>query len=168
MQYDVVCASAILCHLPDPQYFLKFLTDHARKAVFYWGQVLNSDQFVISYNPPHRALSNLTEFPHNFNDNTRVSYALLKAAMGWSGFSHILELKHQNSWITVPEGPGGSLEEEIKSGSPHKSLLFLREKDSFCESKTEFNDPQKYHWQKNEFYISPNFSFSENMNINIP
>lgn len=127
MQYDVVCASAILCHLPDPQYFLKFLADHARSAVFFWGQVLNSKQFIISYNPPHQALSSLTDFPNNFNDNTRVSYALLKAAMGWLGFSHILEFKYQKSWIKIPEKQSGNLEEEIKSGSTHRSFLFLRQ-----------------------------------------
>lgn len=154
LQFDVVCASAILCHLSDPQYFLKFLADHARKAVFFWGQVLDSDQFVISYNRPHRALSKFKDFPHNFNDNTRISYGLFKAAMGWMGFSRILEFRRQNSWIKVPEGPGGSLEEEIKFGSSHKSLLFLKDGYPLIESKTEFNDPKKYHLHENEYFTS--------------
>jgi hypothetical protein len=75
-RFDVVSASAILCHLPDPLEFLAFLGRTAREAIFFWGQVVDSDDLLIAYERPHLRFSN-RPFPYGFNDNTRLSRGLL-------------------------------------------------------------------------------------------
>src|SRR6266498_1390197 len=54
-RFDVVCLSAIMCHLPDPLRLLTYAASLARKAVMFWGQVINTEHFLISYNVPHTA-----------------------------------------------------------------------------------------------------------------
>jgi SAM-dependent methyltransferase len=125
-KFDVVCASAILCHIPDPLHFLAYLASLANEALFFWGQVLNTESFIISYNKPHPNLSSFQTFPYDFNDNTRLSWGLLKHSMSSLGFGRQLEIAQENSWIPMPEGPGGDLESELAHGSRHRAFLFMR------------------------------------------
>jgi SAM-dependent methyltransferase len=125
-KFDVVSASAILCHIPDPLHFLAYLASMAQEAVFFWGQVLNTESFIVSYNKPHRNLSSFHQFPYHFNDNTRLSLGLLKHSMSSLGFRRPFEIPHEASWIPMPEGPGGSLESELAQGSHHRAFLFMR------------------------------------------
>ncbi|MCP3968583.1 MAG: class I SAM-dependent methyltransferase [Lentisphaerae bacterium] len=129
--WDVVCASAIMCHMPDPLSLLRFLSRHAREAVFFWGQVLTTDKYLVSYDPPHLHLSALTDkFPVCFNDNTRLSISLMEDSMSWLGFSHVIEIKAQDSWVQVKSTSGNNLEDELNGGSPHRALLFVRNLDN--------------------------------------
>jgi SAM-dependent methyltransferase len=123
-KFDVVCASAILCHLPDPLNFLAYIGSLANEAVFYWGQVVDSEHFLVAYNRPHPSLGGPQTFPYGFNDNTRVSIGLFKYAMESMGFSRLLEVPFK-TWI--PEDPGDDLESELANASSrHRALLFMR------------------------------------------
>ena len=125
-KFDVVSASAILCHLPDPLHFLAYLASLAKEALFFWGQALDTESFVISYSKPHPNLSSFHQFPYDFNDNTRLSVGLLKHSMNSLGFSRWLEIPRESGWIAMPEGPASSLEAELSSGSRHRAFLFMR------------------------------------------
>ena len=122
-KYDVVWVSAILCHLPDPLNFLSYVASLANEAVFFWGQVVDTENFIISYNKPHPNLGDLRAFPYHFNDNTRVSMGLLKHALMSLGFSQVIEIPY-TSWL--PENPERGVESELAHGSRHRALLFMR------------------------------------------
>jgi SAM-dependent methyltransferase len=101
--YDVVSASAILCHLPDPLDFLAFLGTLANEAIFYFGQVVDSDVLMTTYLKPHPdlALSGVTmPFPYRFNDVTRVSRGLLYHSFEEMGFDDIVELPWKDEWLS--------------------------------------------------------------------
>lgn len=125
-KYDVVSASAILCHLPDPLHFLSYLASLAKEAVFIWGQVIDTEHFIVSYSHPHPDLSSFTRFPYHFNDNTRLSAGLLKHAMASLGFPHVTEIPKEDNWIPMPEPQTNTLEAELAQGSRHRSFVFSR------------------------------------------
>jgi len=131
-KFDVVVASAIMCHLPDPLHFLAALGKIARKAILFWGQIINTDELLISYNPSHAHLSKLTTFPHSFNDNTRISLGLFNQSMRLMGFRDVIELPHRPTWLSpfiatsVDASRPTSLEDELGRGSPHVCLLAVR------------------------------------------
>lgn len=124
-QYDVVVASAIMCHLPDPTQFLAFLGHMAREAVFFWGQVIDSESAIIAFNPPHEALDlqhGDTPFPHCFNDNTRMSRGLMELSFKLMGFGNVTYLP--TNLLADAEKVG--LEAEITRGSRHLAVLAMR------------------------------------------
>jgi hypothetical protein len=123
-KFDVVCASTILCHLPDPLHFLAYLGSLANEAVFFWGQVIDSEHLLVSYNKPHPNLGNPYPFPYAFNDNTRISLGLLKHAMESMSFSRVMEVPY-TTWI--PEYTGHDLSSEVGCVSRHRAFLFMRE-----------------------------------------
>jgi hypothetical protein len=98
-RYDVVAASAIMCHLPDPLHFLAFLASKAREAIFFWGQVINTDSLLVSYQTPHHALHD-RPFPYCFNDNTRISRGLMELSLKQLGFDKVVEIPWQDDWIS--------------------------------------------------------------------
>ena len=53
-KHDVVVMSAIMCHIPDPLNFLAAAAKRAAKAFLFWGQIVETDTLVVSYQPPHR------------------------------------------------------------------------------------------------------------------
>ena len=122
-KFDVVCASAILCHLPDPLNFLAYIGSLANQAVFFWGQTIDTEHFIVSYNKPHPCLGDLGAFPYCFNDNTRISIGLFKYAMQSMGFNRLIEIPYR-PWI--PENTELGVESELARGSRHRSLLFMR------------------------------------------
>lgn len=97
--YDVVVASAILCHLPDPLDFLTFLASKARRAIFFWGQILDTDHLLVSYQPPHHALHE-RPFPFSFNSNTRISRGLIELSFQQLGFESVEEVPWQDDWLS--------------------------------------------------------------------
>lgn len=123
-RYDVVVASAIMCHIPDP---LHFLAELARlgEAILFWGQVVDSEHFLVAYNPPHAALSGFHAFPTCFNDNTRLSRGLFYKALELLGFRDIAEIPERDSWLHLPAA-GATLEDELARGSRHVALLATR------------------------------------------
>lgn len=131
-QFDIVVASAIMCHLPDPLPFLAAIGKIARHAILFWGQVIDTDQLIISHKPPHPELSRLTKFPHSFNDNTRISRGLFEESMRLMGFKSVVEVEHRNTWLpqflpySFNSNPPKTLDEELKTGSKHVAFLALR------------------------------------------
>jgi len=100
-KFDVVAASAIMCHLPDPLEFLAFLGRRAGEAIFFWGQVVDTDEFLVAYQKPHLPFSD-EAFPRGFNDNTRLSRGLLVWSLEQMGFTDILELRWREGWLELP------------------------------------------------------------------
>jgi Methyltransferase domain len=132
---DVVCLVAILCHVPDPLGFLTFAAGLADKALFFMGQVLDSDHFLISYQKPHRALSKPTRFPFTFNDNTRLSRGLLFHTLEELGFRDVIELSWQPAWlpqrfghfsVAEPDDAAARLDYDLRFGSRHVAVLAMR------------------------------------------
>lgn len=85
---DVVMACNMMCHLPDPSYYLAFLGSLAKEAVFLWEQQIDTDDLLICYQPPHPALFHLatpgsSSYPHFFNDCTTVSRGFFEKSMTW-------------------------------------------------------------------------------------
>lgn len=147
-QFDVVMATAISCHLPDPLNFLAFLASRAREAIFFWDQVIDTDDLLVSFRPPHFALHG-RPFPFCFNDNTRMSRGLLELSLKQLGFKEIVELPWQDDWLSPyitsywPESlkpaavaacgaqgalaaKGYALKNELAYGSKHVPILAMR------------------------------------------
>ena len=113
-RYDVVVASAIMCHLPDPLNFLAFLGSIAKEAVFFWGQMLDTDDYLIAYNEPNRFAMTNRQFPHGFDDNTRLSRGLFRRSAELMGFGNIVELPYRDTWLPA------------QWYAPHKAWLCMR------------------------------------------
>jgi hypothetical protein len=145
-KYSVVCASAILCHVPDPLDFLAFLGSLASEAVFFFGQVIDTDELIVSYQKPDPilALRDLeVRFPYRYNDNTRLSRGLLYNAFEDMGFKEIVEFPWRSEWLPpyfdmrmrepVLEGEARpevcqawKLASELRRGSKHMAVLAMR------------------------------------------
>lgn len=126
-KFDVSVISAIMCHLPDPLYFLAEVARVSRKAILFWGQLVDSDALVVAYRPPHPSLSGLTDFPHSFNDNTRISMGMFREAMRQTGFSNVEEISWRPTWLPgIFNRPFPTLERELVDGSRHAVLLATR------------------------------------------
>lgn len=113
-RYDVVVASAIMCHLPDPLHFLAFLGSIAKEALFFWGQVLDTDEYLIALNEPNRFTFTSRTFPYGFDDNTRISRGLFRKSVELMGFRRIVEIAHRGSWLPA------------QWYAPHKAWLCMR------------------------------------------
>lgn len=123
---DVAVMSAIMCHIPDPLNFLSATTKLANKAFLFWGQVLDSDDNIVCYNPPHEELSSLRDFPFSFNDNTRISRGMFKTSLNILGFDVIEEIGPHDTWLSLNGAVPWGLEEEFKKGSRHITFLASR------------------------------------------
>jgi SAM-dependent methyltransferase len=125
--HDVVVVSAIMCHIPDPLNFLAAAAARAEKAFLFWGQIVETDALVVSYQPPHQSLSSLTNFPVCFNDNTRLSRGLFELSFKLLGFEHIVEIAPRETWFAQLHFKAIlPLEQELKTGSRHVALLAMR------------------------------------------
>ena len=124
-KYDVVVAAAIMCHLPDPLNFLASLGSIAKEAIFFWGQMVDTDALTIAYSPPHPSMGGEQTFPYGFNDNTRISRGLFELSTRLMGFREVIEIPYRPQWLLGPHDAGG-LENEIKTGSGNMTLLAVR------------------------------------------
>jgi len=97
-QYDVVVASNIVQHIPDPLYFLNFLGSRARKALFLFLGVGDTDQYLVYYSNPNRFYKD-RKFPVNFDNDVGMSRGLLWASLRQLGFSQIIELPRKSTWL---------------------------------------------------------------------
>lgn len=113
-RYDVVVASAVMCHLPDPLNFLAFLGSVAKEAIFFWGQMLDTDDYLIAYNEPNRFTFTTSTFPYGFDDNTRLSRGLFRKSLELLGFGEIVELPHRGTWLPA------------EWYAPHRAWLCMR------------------------------------------
>jgi SAM-dependent methyltransferase len=125
--FDVTVMSAIVCHLPDPLNFLAAVAKITTKALLFWGQIVNSSALFVSLQPPHENLSDLRDFPHSFNDNTRISRGLFELSIKRLGFREIIEIAPREGWLKQLHSPlPFTLEEELTKGSRHHALLAIR------------------------------------------
>lgn len=107
-RFDVVVATAILCHLPDPAYFLAYLGSLAKEAIFLWEQLIDTEEILITYRPPHPSLVHhetpgSASFPHFFNECTAVSRGFLELALKSMGFKNLTYLSGE--WTPVYAEP---------------------------------------------------------------
>jgi SAM-dependent methyltransferase len=106
-RFDVVVASAIMCHLPNPLDFLAALARVARRAIFFWGALAEGDEMTILYHRPHSALRHAAwPFPYGFNDDTRISRSLFEFSMRELGFPEIVELVEGPGALRLPGHQG--------------------------------------------------------------
>lgn len=139
-KFDVVCGSAIACHLPDPLNFLAFLGSLANEAVFFFDQVVDTDDLLVSYTKPRETFGSIGAFPYRFNEHTRVSLGLLYHGFEEMGFSNIVEIPWDHEWLTAGitaqyRIPGDlpaqhrtkwKLGAELAAGSRHRAILACR------------------------------------------
>jgi SAM-dependent methyltransferase len=106
-RFDVVAASAILCHQPNPLEFLAAIARKAKHAIFVWGAFAPTEQMAIVYEPPHPSLAHGRQaFPYNFNDNTRLSRPLFDVSMRELGFQEIIRLSEARGALSLPDHYG--------------------------------------------------------------
>lgn len=126
-RFDVVVASAIMCHMPNPLLFLSALGRVAKEAIFFWGQMLDTEVLVASYNAPHPNLSLEYKFPYRFNDNTRISRGLFREAAREMGFREVVFLPTKPHWLFADNPHKGDFVDEIRNNtSPHIAALARR------------------------------------------
>lgn len=126
-KFDVSVMSAIVCHLPDPLNFIAEIARISTKAILFWGQIVDSDALIVAYLPPHPSLSTIPDFPHCFNDNTRLSMGMFREAMRLTGFPDVTEIPWKHTWLPGIGAPvSWSLERELTDGSRHVVLLATR------------------------------------------
>jgi SAM-dependent methyltransferase len=99
-KFDVVCASAIACHLPDPMNFLAYLGSLAKEAIFFFDQVIDTDALLVAYWKPQEGFSEIGQFPYRFNSATRLSRGLLYHGFEDMGFRNIIEIPYQLEYVT--------------------------------------------------------------------
>ena len=114
-RFDVVVASAVMCHLPDPLNFRAFLGSVAKEAIFFWGQMLDTDDYLVAYNEPNRFAFTTRTFPFGFDDNTRISRGLFRKSMELMGFRRIVEIPYRENWLPADWY------------APHRAWLCLRD-----------------------------------------
>lgn len=124
-RFDVVIASAIMCHLPDPLNFLAYLGSIAKEAIFFWGQILDTEELLVAYSAPHANLSDPRPFPFCFNDNTRISKGMFREAAHLMGFREVTFFSPRPHWF-FNGTPAHNLETEVRIGSPHVAVLAVR------------------------------------------
>jgi len=119
--------SAIMCHLPDPLHFLAAAGRITRGGILFWGQVIDSEDMLVCFQPPHPDLSTLTKFPLAFNDNTRLSLGIFRESARQMGFKRVVRIEPRPTWLTeLCRDRGVSLDREIHEGSTHMALLAVR------------------------------------------
>ena len=102
-KYDVVVASTVLYHLPDPTNYMAFLGSVAKEAIFFFDQVIDTDSLLVSFSAKHLdPYDNLQRapFPYGFNTDTRVSRGMFRHAMERMGFQKIVELPWREEWLS--------------------------------------------------------------------
>jgi SAM-dependent methyltransferase len=125
--FDVSVVSAIVCHMPDPLNFLAAVGRITAKMLVFWGQMVDTDALLVSYQPPHPSLSKLPDFPHCFNDNTRLSRGMFNEAMRLMGFPTVTEMPARSNWLTALAGPAEQpLDQELRHGSRHVVMIANR------------------------------------------
>lgn len=92
--YDVVVSAAVLCHICDPLFHLRFLGSIARKALFIWTSVTEDDSYCIRFGEPNRYLKD-SKFPLGFDNEVRPSLKLLRKSLELMGFKDIVEIPNR-------------------------------------------------------------------------
>jgi SAM-dependent methyltransferase len=99
-KFDVVVASAILCHIASPLDFLAAISRVARHAVFFWGHMDTSSEMAVFFNRPYAGFAS-GRFPNAFNEGTRISRPLFDFAMQSLGFREIVQLQEPDGALKL-------------------------------------------------------------------
>lgn len=100
-QYDVVVASNIMQHISDPLYFLNFLGSRAKKALFLFHGIGDTDDYLVYYSKPNRFYpANERPFPTGFDNNVGLSRGLLLEGLKQLGFTNISEIPRRHTWLS--------------------------------------------------------------------
>lgn len=136
--WDVVCASAIMTHLPDPLNFLTFLASKAKKALFIFDRVIDTDVPLIRLAKPRPEFTQGDPFPYKFNWGTHLSRGLLEHAFAELGFDEVIEFPGDYGWLPPADSPTPAYiqpahqaiyrlgEEILITGSKHLAVLGVR------------------------------------------
>ncbi len=96
---DIVIANAVMCHLSDPLYFIKYLSTITKKTLLISCGVhkSNNGEMTINFHgkPKHYGYS---EFPDVFTHHTTISYDLFTFALKECGFKEIYEIDHRSEY----------------------------------------------------------------------
>lgn len=98
-QYDVVVASNIMQHISDPLYFLNFVGGRARRALFLFTGMGDTDQYLVYYSKPNRFYQD-RKFPIGFDNDVGLSRGLLWESLNQLGFSRIIEIPRKSTWLS--------------------------------------------------------------------
>jgi hypothetical protein len=96
---DIVIANAIMCHLSDPLYFIKYLSTITNKTLLLSCGVhkSNSNEMTINFHGKPKNYGS-SEFPDVFTHHTTISYDLFVFALKECGFKEIFEIDHNPSY----------------------------------------------------------------------
>lgn len=96
---DVVIANAVMCHLSDPLYFLKFLSTITKKILLISCGVHKASNGEMTINFHGRPKNyGYSEFPDVFTHHTTISYDLFIYSLKECGFNEIYEIDHNSSY----------------------------------------------------------------------
>lgn len=101
-RFDIVSNIAFLCHSSDPTFLLEALAKRAKKAFLIFSKFPRSDDYVIRFAKTTGRYFK-QPYPLCFDATTEVSDSLLQFALKDMGFSEILEVPRQSTWI--PRSP---------------------------------------------------------------
>jgi|688.fasta_scaffold475930_2 hypothetical protein len=96
---DLVIANAVMCHLSDPLYFIKFLSTITNKTLLiscgvHIGE--SGDMTINFHGSPKRYGS--AEFPDVFTHHTTISKDLFFYSLKECGFKNVYEISHRNGY----------------------------------------------------------------------
>lgn len=96
--HDIVIASQIMQHISDPLYFLSFVASRAKKAMFLFTGMGNTEEYQIYYQTPNKFYSN-SKFPVCFDNDVGLSRGLLFKSIELLGFDEVIEIPWKESWL---------------------------------------------------------------------
>jgi SAM-dependent methyltransferase len=101
-QFDIVFNISFLCHMSDPTFVIETLAERAKKALLIFSKFPRDDDYLVRFSKNTRTYSK-NAFPLCFNGATEVSDTLLEFALKDLGFSRVLEVPKQPTWL--PRAP---------------------------------------------------------------
>jgi 2-polyprenyl-3-methyl-5-hydroxy-6-metoxy-1,4-benzoquinol methylase len=97
-EFDIVFNIAFLCHMSDPTFVIETLAERAKKALLIFSKFPREDDYLIRFSKTTHLYSQ-KRFPMCFNGATEVSDSLLEFAFKDLGFSRVLEVPKQSTWL---------------------------------------------------------------------
>jgi SAM-dependent methyltransferase len=90
-EVDCCMSVVVLCHLADPLHHLTYLCSKARKAVFVWTTINDSDELALTFgNPGH--FPNSLSWPVSFDNRMHPSRSLVELCLRECGFEDLRPL----------------------------------------------------------------------------
>jgi hypothetical protein len=96
--HDVVVASQVMQHISDPLYFLSFVASRAKKALFLFTGMGDTEEYQVYYKDPNKFYKD-TKFPVSFDNDVGLSKGLLYKSLDLLGFDEIVEIEWKKEWL---------------------------------------------------------------------